>query len=126
MRKRKKIKLQQESEQHLTNEALIQDDDNEILSGLYLFGKVFDCSKRTIPQSSTEVVIYIIQYNVERHYYVDEYSPQTILNVVKTSKFLCTSRYSKNAMVKSATASMSNNNKSIPVESNFEHAPSGA
>ena len=79
MRKRKKIKLQQEAEQHITDEILHQDDDNEILSGLYLFGKVFDRSKRTIPQSSTEVVTYIIQDNAGRRYYVDEYSPQKYL-----------------------------------------------
>ena len=47
MRKRKKIKLQQEAEQHIAEEILHQDDE-EVLSGLYLFGEVVDRSKRTI------------------------------------------------------------------------------
>ena len=78
MRKRKKIKLQQEAEQHLANEVLHQDDD-EILSGLYLFGEVIDRSKKTIPQTSTEVVTYEIQDKTGRRYFVDEYSPQNYL-----------------------------------------------
>ena len=78
MRKRKKIKLQQEAEQHIAEEILHQDDE-EVLSGLYLFGEVVDRSKRTIPQTSTEVVTYVIQDNAGRRYYVDEYSPQNYL-----------------------------------------------
>ena len=78
MRKRKKIKLQQEAEQHIAEEILHQDDE-EVLSGLYLFGDVVDRSKRTIPQTSTEVVTYVIQDNAGRRYYVDEYSPQNYL-----------------------------------------------
>ena len=78
MRKRKKIKLQQEAEQHITDEVLHQDDD-EVLSGLYLFGEVIDRSKKTIPQTSTEVVTYEIQDKSGRRYYVDEYSPQNYL-----------------------------------------------
>ena len=78
MRKRKKIKLHQEAEQHIAEEILHQDDE-EVLSGLYLFGEVVDRSKRTIPQTSTEVVTYVIQDNAGRRYYVDEYSPQNYL-----------------------------------------------
>ena len=74
MRKRKRIKAQQEAEQH---EDFLQDD--EVISGLYLFGEVVDRSKRTIPQTSTEVVTYVIQDNSGRRYYVDEYSPQSYL-----------------------------------------------
>ena len=78
MRKRKKLKLQQEAEQHIAEEVLRQDDD-EVLSGLYLFGEVIDRSKKTIPQTSTEVVTYEIQDKAGRRYFVDEYSPQNYL-----------------------------------------------
>ena len=74
MRKRKKIKLQSEEILHQETEQ-----DDEALSGLYLFGEVIDRSKRTIPQTSTEVVTYVIQDNTGRRYYVDEYSPQNYL-----------------------------------------------
>ena len=74
MRKRKKIKAQAEQ-----SEEILHDDDDEALSGLYIFGEVIDRSKRTIPQTSTEVVTYVIQDNTGRRYYVDEYSPQNYL-----------------------------------------------
>ena len=52
----------------------------EVLSGLYLFGKVIDRTRRTIKtknNSSAEIVTYTIQDNDGRRYYVDEYSPDT-------------------------------------------------
>ena len=54
MLRHKKLKLQQEDEQ----QALLQqqNDHEETLSGLYLFGDVVDRSKRTISQTSIEVV----------------------------------------------------------------------
>lgn len=53
--------------------------EQEILSGLYLFGTVIDRTRRTINtrnnNSTAEIVTYTIQDNTGRRYYVDEYSP---------------------------------------------------
>ena len=52
--------------------------EDEVLSGLYLFGKVIDRTRRTINtrnNSTAEIVTYTIQDNDGRRYYVDEYSP---------------------------------------------------
>ena len=66
MRKRKKLKLQQE-------EMLENSSEEETFSGLYVFGEVVERTKRTIPNTTTEVVTYTIQDNEGRRYYVDEY-----------------------------------------------------
>lgn len=54
--------------------------EEEILSGLYLFGTVIDRTRRTIHtrngDATAEIVTYTIQDNTGRRYYVDEYSPE--------------------------------------------------
>lgn len=53
--------------------------DEEVLSGLYLFGTVVDRTRRTINtkgNSTAEIVTYTIQDANGRRYYVDEYSPE--------------------------------------------------
>lgn len=53
--------------------------EQEPLSGLYLFGTVIDRTRRTINtkgNTTAEIVTYTIQDNNGRRYYVDEYSPK--------------------------------------------------
>ena len=53
--------------------------EEEVLSGLYLFGTVIDRMRRTIHtknNSTAEIVTYTIQDTNGRRYYVDEYSPE--------------------------------------------------
>jgi hypothetical protein len=54
--------------------------EEEVLSGLYVFGTVIDRTRRTINtrknDSTAEIVTYTIQDNTGRRYYVDEYSPE--------------------------------------------------
>ena len=50
----------------------------EYLSGLYLFGKVIDRTRRTIQTRNggqAEIVTYSLQDNNGRRYFVDEYTP---------------------------------------------------
>lgn len=52
--------------------------EEEVLSGLYLFGMVIDRTRRTINtkgNTTAEIVTYTIQDANGRRYYVDEYSP---------------------------------------------------
>lgn len=52
--------------------------EEEVLSGLYLFGTVVDRTRRTINtkgNTTAEIVTYTIQDANGRRYYVDEYSP---------------------------------------------------
>ena len=49
------------------------------ISGLYLFGRISDRARRTIPirnLSSTEIVTYTVEDAAGHRYYVDEYSPR--------------------------------------------------
>ena len=54
--------------------------DDDVLSGLYLFGTVVDRTRRTINtkngNSTAEIVTYTVQDDTGRRYYVDEYSPE--------------------------------------------------
>ena len=53
--------------------------EQDPLSGLYLFGTVIDRTRRTINargNTATEIVTYTIQDTIGRRYYVDEYSPE--------------------------------------------------
>lgn len=53
--------------------------EEEVLSGLFLFGTVIDRTRRTIHtrnNSTAEIVTYTIQDNNGRRYYVDEYAPE--------------------------------------------------
>ena len=50
----------------------------ETISGLYLFGKVIDRTRRTIQSrngNSMEIVTYTVQDLSSRRYFVDEYTP---------------------------------------------------
>ena len=81
MRKRKRLKmLAEEQEQALLHQGSQEaatsssnSDEEETFSGLFVFGEVVDRTKRTIPNTSTEVVTYTVQDNEGRRYYVDEY-----------------------------------------------------
>ena len=83
MRKRKKLKLQQLQEE--PEQQNIQIDDDEVLSGLYLFGEVIDRSKRTIPQTSIEVVTYEIQDNAIRFFYTFVHDNKSMLAKINRS-----------------------------------------
>ena len=52
----------------------------EVLSGLYLFGTIIDRTRRIINtksnNSTAEIVTYTIRDSAGRRYYVDEYSPE--------------------------------------------------
>ena len=54
--------------------------EEEVFSGLYLFGTVIDRTRRMINTRSNnttaEIVTYTIQDTTGRRYYVDEYSPE--------------------------------------------------
>ena len=53
--------------------------DQEPLSGLYIFGTIIDRTRRTINtkgNTTAEIVTYTIQDTNGRRYYVDEYSPE--------------------------------------------------
>ena len=77
MRKRKRLRLQQESEEMLQGEnssfSSSYSDEEETFSGLFVFGEVVERTKRTIPNTTTEVVTYTIQDNEGRRYFVDKY-----------------------------------------------------
>ena len=72
MRKHKKLRQQQE--ELLQQEVSSSYSDEEAsFSGLYVFGEVVERTKRTLPNTTTEVVTYTVQDNEGRRYYVDEY-----------------------------------------------------
>lgn len=73
MRKRKRLRLQQESEDMLQEESSSNSDEEETFSGLFVFGEVVERTKRTIPNTTTEVVTYTVQDNEGRRYFVDKY-----------------------------------------------------
>lgn len=73
MRKRKRLRLQQESEEMLQEEGSSYSDEEETFSGLFVFGDVVERTKRTLPNTTTEVVTYTIQDNEGRRYFVDKY-----------------------------------------------------
>ena len=54
--------------------------EEDVLSGLYLFGTVIDRTRRTINtrnnNSTAEIVTYTIQDTAGHRFYVDEYSPE--------------------------------------------------
>ena len=53
--------------------------DQEPLSGLYIFGTIIDRTRRTINtkgNTTAEIVTYTIQDTNGRRHYVDEYSPE--------------------------------------------------
>ena len=64
--------------------------EEEILSGLYLFGAVIDRTRRTINtrsnNSTAEIVTYTIQDTAGRRYYVDEYSPDEYYEIGESAE----------------------------------------
>ncbi len=65
-------------------------NDREITSdesGLFLFGKVIDRSRRYVPKDNptTEIVTYTIEDDSGHKYYVDDYAPQGIYYEVNTT-----------------------------------------
>ena len=60
----------------------IQNNHNNY-SGLYLFGKVIDRTKRHVPKDNptTEIVTYLIQSNRDSKFYVDDYAPKSYYDI---------------------------------------------
>lgn len=57
---------------------ICREPKTEPLSGLYIFGRISDRARRTIPTrdlSSAEIVTYTVEDSIGHKYYVDEYSP---------------------------------------------------
>lgn len=52
-------------------------------SGLYLFGKVIDRTRRHVPKDNpaTEIVTYLIQSNRDSKFYVDNYAPKSYYDI---------------------------------------------
>lgn len=60
--------------------------EEEVLSGLYIFGTVIDRTRRTIStknNSTAEIVTYTVQDTSSRRYYIDEYSPDEYYNLTE-------------------------------------------
>jgi hypothetical protein len=52
-------------------------------SGLYLFGRVIDRTRRHVPKDNptTEIVTYLIQSNQNSKFYVDDYAPASYYDI---------------------------------------------
>jgi hypothetical protein len=52
-------------------------------SGLYLFGKIIDRTRRRVPKDNltTEIVTYLVQSNGDRKFYVDDYAPESYFDI---------------------------------------------
>jgi hypothetical protein len=52
-------------------------------SGLYLFGRVIDRTRRHVPKDNptTEIVTYLIQSNQNSKFYVDDYAPNSYYEI---------------------------------------------
>ena len=66
-------------------QPVVSTPEEEIYSGLYLFGTVIDRTRRTINtrnnNSTAEIVTYTVQDDTGRRYYIDEYSPKEYYNL---------------------------------------------
>lgn len=53
--------------------------NNSNYSGLYLFGKVIDRTRRKVPKDNptTEIVTYLVQSSRDSKFYVDDYAPNS-------------------------------------------------
>ena len=102
-------------------------DERETFSGLFVFGEVVDRTKRTIPNTSTEVVTYTVQANEGRRYYVDEYiqpneQEKTVMIAENTLRFQFSSRHSEKATVISDIHSVFNK-KTVHIQEEFYSKP---
>jgi hypothetical protein len=52
-------------------------------SGLYLFGRIIDRTRRHVPKDNptTEIVTYLVQSNRDSKFYVDDYAPDSYYDI---------------------------------------------